>query len=184
MKKITAMLLVLVLVLSMGTAAFAAKSKTVYVTGSGNVYHEKECPSVWNGRYKTTIEEAYKNKLVPCDDCCPPEYDEDDPETNEMYIFVLMGDDEYHCCDCEDLWEEDVWSGTSMTLKKAQTNGLRPCAYCDPDEGTQKSMVYQVSENGAYHTCDCRVIWHARFKTTMSALPENARPCSYCHAEG
>lgn len=183
MKKFTALLLVLVLVLSLSVSAFAAKSKTVYVTGSGKVYHEKECPNTWNGRYKTTIEEAEKLGLKPCDDCCPPEYDPDDEETNQMYIFVLMGDDEYHCCDCEELWEEDVWTGTSMTLKKAQSLDLKPCGYCHPEEGTQKSTVYQISETGAYHTCDCRIIWHARFKTTLSALDDSARPCSYCHGE-
>ena len=181
------------MVIALATPAFAASSKsksttkaenpTVYVTGSGTVYHESDCPNTWNGRYKTTLKEAHKNKLKPCPDCCPVEYDKDDPESQEVYVYVIMGKAVYHNCDCKNLWTEDVWGGTSMTLKKAQSDGLRACSICHPDEGSQKSKVYQVSENGSYHTCDCRIIWKARFKTTLSDLSENARPCSYCHEQ-
>lgn len=183
MKRFICFVLAAVLVLSLATTAFAAKSKTVYVTESGKVYHEKECPNTWPGRYKTTIEEAHKLKLTPCTECCPPDYDEDDDENNSMYIFVLMGDNVYHCADCDEIWKDDVWAGTSMTLKTAQKNELRPCGLCHPDEGTQKSMVYQLSETGSYHTCDCNVIWKSRYKTTMSQLGEDVRPCSYCHPD-
>lgn len=191
MKRITALILVLVLVFSMASAAFAEKksekktekSPTVYVTGSSKVYHESDCPNTWKGRYKTTLQEAHKNRLKPCPECCPVEYDKENEETMEEPVYVVMGKAVYHCADCSLIWEDDVWYGTKMTLKKAQTNELRPCALCDPDSGTQKSYVYQVSEDGSYHTCDCRVIWKNRFKTTMDELPENAKPCAYCHAE-
>lgn len=183
MKKILALVLVTVMVLSLCGTAFAAKSKTVYVTGSGKVYHEKECPNTWNGRYATTIEEAHKLKLTPCKDCCPPDYDEDDEESNSYYIFVLMGDTEYHCADCNKLWG-DEWTGTEMTLKTAQNKELRPCGLCKPDENlNQKDHVYQISETGSYHTCECSIIWRSRFKTTLSALPEGTAPCKYCHPE-
>ena len=180
MKKFAALLLVAVLVFSLAGSALAA-SKTVYVSASGKVYHEKECPNTWNGRYTTTIEECEKLKLEPCPYCCPPEYDEDDPENNEIYVAVLMDGDYYHCYDCDELWTEDTWYGTAMTLKQAQKDELKPCGICHPEEGTQKSMVYQISETGAYHTCECSTIWHSRFKTTMSKLDDSCRPCKYCH---
>lgn len=185
MKKAIALLLVMITILSLSTTAFAAKSEkkpeTVYVTSSGNVYHESDCPDTWNGRYRTTLKEAHKNKLKPCPDCSPAEYDKEDLEGQEEYVYVLMGKTVYHNPDCKTLWTEENWSGTSMTLKKAQTDGLRACGLCDPDSGTQKSKVYQVSETGSYHTCSCTVIWKSRFKTTLDDLPENARPCKYCH---
>ena len=134
MKRITALILVMVLIFSMASAAFAEKktekktekSPTVYVTGSSKVYHESECPNTWNGRYKTTLKEAHKNRLKPCTECCPVEYDKDNEETMEEPVYVVMGKAVYHCADCSLIWEEDVWYGTKMTLKKAQTNELRP----------------------------------------------------------
>ena len=187
MKRITSLLLVMVMMITLAAPSFAAGSKskaenpTVYVTGSGTVYHESDCPNTWNGRYKTTLKEAHKNRLKPCPDCLPAEYNKDDLEGQEESVYVIMGKAVYHRCDCKQLWTADVWTGTSMTLKKAQTDGLRACGICHPDDGSQKSKVYQVSETGSYHTCDCRIIWKARYKTTLADLPENARPCSYCH---
>lgn len=96
-------------------------------------------------------------------------------------VYVLMGKAVYHNSSCSLLWGDDVWFGTSMTLKTAKNNELRPCSICHPEEGTQRSIVYQVSENGSYHTADCRIIWHSRFRTTLDKLPESARPCSHCH---
>lgn len=181
MKKLLALILALIMILSLTAAAYAAKSETVYVTSSGNVYHESDCPNTWNGRYRTTLSEAHRNRLKPCPECNPVVYDKEDLETQEEYVYVLMGKAVYHCADCSLLWNEDNWYGTSMTLKKAQTEGLRACGLCDPDSGTQKSKVYQVSETGSYHTCYCSVIWKSRFKTTLDDLAENARPCKYCH---
>ena len=183
MEKFLAILLVMVLVASMGASAFAA-SKTVYVTSTGKVYHEKECPNTWNGRYSTTIEECQKLKLEPCPYCEPPEYDEYDPDNNSLYVAVLMDGDYYHYYDCDLLWTDDEWYGTSMTLKTAQKHDLKACGLCHPDEGAQSSTVYQTREDGAYHTCDCSIIWRARFKTTMAKLDEDARPCAYCHDFG
>lgn len=184
MKKITAIILALVLVASLASSAFAA-SETVYVTSEkSTVYHEKDCPSTWNGRYRTTLKEAHKIKLKPCPECNPSLYNKDDPESQEELVYVLMGKSVYHSCNCRLLWNEEAWQGTSMTVKTAKANDLRPCSICGADSLSSKSAVFQVSENGAYHAPDCRIIWHGRYRTTLDKLPENARPCSHCHPEG
>ena len=182
MKKALAWGIALMMILSLAEAAFAASnSQTVYVTGTGKVYHESDCPNTWNGRYKTTLKEAHSNRLKPCTECNPVVYDKNDLETQEEYVYVLMGKAVYHNCDCAELWTEEAWPGYSMTLKTAQKEGLRACGICDPDTLSQRSLVFQVSETGAYHACDCRTIWRTRFKTTLDKLPDDARPCAYCH---
>lgn len=180
MKKLIALCLAVIMVLAMAVTAFA-DSETVYVTGSSKVFHSGDCENVWRGgRYKTTLKEAHKNRLKPCPECCPVEYDKNDEESQAEYVYVVKGVSNYHNYDCDLLWEEDTWYGTSMTLKTAQAHDLKPCGICHPDELSQKSTVHQMSETGSYHTEDCRMIWKSRFKTTFDALPDDARPCSYC----
>lgn len=48
------------------------RNQVVYITKTGEKYHEYDCPSLWNSCIETTVGDAVDDGYEPCERCNPP----------------------------------------------------------------------------------------------------------------
>lgn len=50
-------------------------SATVYITDTGEKYHESDCRYLWRSCHEISLEEAIDSYYEPCSVCSPQQYD-------------------------------------------------------------------------------------------------------------
>ncbi|MDR2729423.1 MAG: hypothetical protein LBB81_00810 [Treponema sp.] len=79
MKKMRKCFLIIVLACIIAGLAFAAGPDTiVYITNTGEKYHNGQCSSVRNSKIAITLGEAVSSGFGPCQLCKPPVLDREE----------------------------------------------------------------------------------------------------------
>ncbi len=116
-----------------------AKEPIVYVTKSGEKYHEAGCSHLSDSSIPITLAQAIQEGKEPCGRChvvlssaeavstVAPENLVD--YTDEPIVYVTESGEKYHEAGCSHLSDSSI----PITLEQALQEGKEPCSRCHPD---------------------------------------------------
>lgn len=160
-KRLTALLVSIIMVISMSVTALADSGDTVvYKTKTGECYHTSTCSSLSRSKIETTLQDANAAGLRACSKCKPPVLDSSVGSTNKKasatksaagvvkektskaivtdattYSYVLnTNTKKFHVPGCKSIkqMKNSNKKETNLSRDEIVNQGYDPCGNCNP----------------------------------------------------